>query len=392
MSVFRWVISIWAILSCLVWSATLIKANRNLSSVELLKNLQPQQPLELPPLSVIIPACNEGDTLELALTTLLAQDYPGLEIILVDDRSTDNTGKVVDQMAALDERILPVHITHLPDGWLGKVHALHVATQKARGDWLLFTDADVHFQPGVLRSSVAWCIEQQVDHLTVAPEIYNQSFWLDITVAAFGLFFFTSLKADQVNQPESNGFTGIGAFNLVRKSMFDQSEGFSWLRMEVADDLGLGLMLHLNGARSYLASGIDAVGLTWYTSFGAMMRGLEKNMFGVIAHYRYDKIVVSIISIWLLLFGWLVALFSFQIPWLVGFGITTYFCLVLYLLAVQRKLKRWQPEILLIPIGQLLFSVILLRATIRVKQLHGINWRDTFYSLESLRAGQRVKL
>jgi cellulose synthase/poly-beta-1,6-N-acetylglucosamine synthase-like glycosyltransferase len=123
--------------------------------VQKLVSLQVPAPTTWPRLSVVIPALNEVDTLEAALGTLLAETYPDLEIVLVDDRSTDGTGALVDRLAARDPRITPVHITALPEGWLGKVHALHVGTQHARGDWLLYTDADVHFGQGSLRHAVA---------------------------------------------------------------------------------------------------------------------------------------------------------------------------------------------------------------------------------------------
>ncbi len=392
MSAYSWILVIWAVFSCLIWSLKYLRASQQLLSLQLLKQLQPQPPSSWPKLSVVIPACNEGYALEQALTTLLQQDYPDLEVILINDRSTDNTSSVIDQMTAKDSRINPVHIAHLPDGWLGKVHALHVAMQKVSGDWILFTDADVHFQPDVLRKTIALCLEQQLDHLTIAPEVYSQSFWLDVTLAAFGMTFFTSLKADDIGKPGSDSFAGIGAFNLVRKSLFDQTEGFSWLRMEVADDLGLGLMLHRAGAKSCLLLGTDEVGLTWYSSLSAMVSGLEKNIFGLAAHYRYSKLFTSVALLWLINLGWIITFLPHQIPFLWGLGITTYLCLLLYVFVLSTKIKRWRFAFLLIPIGQLIISGILLRAAVYCFLQQGIVWRGTLYPLEQLRVQQRVKL
>lgn len=392
MNTVSWPLAIWAVLSCLVWSLIYLRASQNLLSLRLLRQLQPQPPSNWPKLSVVIPACNEGDTLEQALTTLLQQDYPNLEVVLVNDRSTDNTSSVVDHIAAKDSRINPVHIDHLPDGWLGKVHALHVATQKTSGDWILFTDADVHFQPNVLRKTIALCLEQQLDHLTVAPEVYSQSFWLDVTLAAFALTFFTSLKVAEIGKPGSDKFAGIGAFNLVRKSVFDQTEGFSWLRMEVADDLGLGLMLHRVGAKSCLLVGTDEIGLTWYSSLADMMRGLEKNIFGIAAHYRYSKLFTSVAFLWLTSLGWVIAFLPHQAPFVWGLGVATYLCLLLYLFVLGTKIKRWEFAFLFIPIGQLIISGILLRAAIYCSLRQGIIWRGTLYPLDQLRTQQRVKL
>ena len=392
MSAVSWLLAIWAVFSCLIWAISYLRAIHNIGSIQLLEQLQPQKPQSFPKLSVVIPACNEGETLESALATLIEQDYPDLEIILVNDRSTDNTGSVIEQITAIDKRILPVHITHLPDGWLGKVHALHVATQKVSGDWILFTDADIHFQPGVLRKTVAFCIERQIDHLTVAPEVVSQSFWLDVTLAAFGLMFFTNLKAAEVGKPGSDRFAGIGAFNLVRKSVFDRTEGFEWLRMEVTDDLGLGLMLHLKNAHGCLLLGTNEIELTWYPSLRAMVRGLEKNFFGLAAQYRYSKLLKSVAILWLISLGWFYGFLQYQVPFLWGLSLAAYFCSLLYAQVVYNKLKRWKFAFLFIPIGQLILSAILLRSAISVWQHQGIVWRGTEYSLEQLRAGQRVKL
>src|SRR6185369_2740694 len=106
--------------------------------------------------SVVVPACNEARTIERALTSLLAQDYPDLEIVLVDDRSSDETGAIIEHLAASDRRISAIHVRELPAGWLGKVHALQRGLERARGELVLFTDADIHFAPGALRRAVAW--------------------------------------------------------------------------------------------------------------------------------------------------------------------------------------------------------------------------------------------
>lgn len=386
----HWILLIWVVLACLSWSLSYLKASQAVRSVQLLKDLHPQAPPNYPKLSVIIPACNEGDTLEQALTTILKQDYPDLEIILVNDRSTDNTGHLIDQLAAQDDRIVPVQITHLPTGWLGKVHALHVGSQRATGEWLLFTDADVHFEPNVLRKTIALCLEQQLDHLTIAPDVYSQSFWLDVALAAFTLLFFTSLSG--VGKPESDRFAGVGAFNLVRKSVFAQTDGFAWLRMEVADDLGLGLLMRRVGAKSCLLLGTDEIGLVWYPSLPAMMRGLEKNLFGVGVQYRYSSLVVSVVLLWLINFGWIVAVLQPLGSGLWGLGIAAYSCLLLYNWVGLIKVDRWKPASLLIPIGQLILSVMLLRSAFCCWQQQGIVWRGTLYPLQQLRTGQRVKI
>jgi len=193
--------------------------------------LQFHPPQHWPSLSIVIPACNEAANIESAVETLLWQDYPNFELILVDDRSTDGTGEIIDRLAARDPRIRALHVRALPDGWLGKVHALERGVEVANGDWLLCTDADVHFADGTLRLAVSWAVKQQLDHLALAPLAVQRSFLLDIVVRTFGLLFLISTRAAGLNRSGSRGFAGVGAFNLVRRACFRRTPGFQWLRL-----------------------------------------------------------------------------------------------------------------------------------------------------------------
>ena len=243
------------------------------------RNLQAPMPGVWPRLSVVIPACNEAATLESAVATLLQEDYPDLEIVLVDDRSTDGTGELIDRLAHQDPRIHTVHIGILPQGWLGKVHALHRGVEQASGAWLLFTDADVHFAAGTLRHAIAVALHQRVDHLTLIPRAIQKSFWLDVAVNTFGLLFFITTRAGSVNRPHSKAFVGIGAFNLVSAWRFHQTVGFEWLRLEPGDDVGLGMIIKQAGGTTRLALAYEDLSVQWYASVAAMFKGLEKNLF-----------------------------------------------------------------------------------------------------------------
>src|SRR5215208_3489148 len=142
--------------------------------------LQFSEAKDWPLLSVIIPACNEAANLGSAVESLLGQNYPNLEVILINDRSNDGTAEIIGRLALGDGRIRSLHVETLPDGWLGKVHALDRGVQLAEGDWLLFTDADVHFAAGTLRRAVGWAIANRIDHLGLAPLAVQESFLLDI--------------------------------------------------------------------------------------------------------------------------------------------------------------------------------------------------------------------
>jgi glycosyltransferase involved in cell wall biosynthesis len=347
-----------------------------------------------PRLSVVIPACNEAANLESAVATLLRQDYPDLEIILVDDRSTDGTGKIIERLAHEDPRIRAVHVKTLPQGWLGKVHALQRGVEQVSGDWLLFTDADVHFAAGILRRAVALALHQRIDHLALIPRTIQKSFWLELAVNTFGLLFFITTRAASINRPGSKAFIGIGAFNLVNAQRFHRTVGFEWLRLEPGDDVGLGMMIKQSGGTTRLAFAYEDLSLQWYSSVTAMFKGLEKNLFGPGSHYRWWLMLFRVGSIWALVaapyFSLALGLAYGLTPlWIAGAAAISMQLIFTVCFAAERKTRVL--TLLLFPVGVLLITAMMLRAGYRCVKNGGIDWRGTHYPLEQLRAGQRVK-
>jgi len=354
----------------------------------------PPLPQPWPTLSVIIPACNEAEHLETALRSLLAQDYPALELIVVNDRSTDATGAILDALARQDARVRAVHIDALPAGWLGKVHAQHQGVQRASGDWLLFSDADVHFSPAALRQAITYVQHQHVDHLALLPGMLLQSFWLDVCVRAFAQLFLLFTRAAEVNQPHSRRYIGVGAFNLVRAAAWQRTPGFEWLRLEPGDDMGLGLMLQRAGAVSHFAIATEDLSVPWYPSVGAMFRGLEKNLFGPGAQYQWWRLLLQVAGLWLLLGAPLLALWYgvSHFAWLYLVAASCVFVLQLIFAWVCTYERRSESiRLLLFPLGLLVITLMMLRAGYKCLRNGGIEWRGTHYPLAQLRQGQRVK-
>jgi glycosyltransferase involved in cell wall biosynthesis len=358
------------------------------------RSLQAPMPGVWPRLSVVIPACNEAATLESAVATLLQQDYPDLEIVLVDDRSTDGTGELIDRLAHRDPRIRRVHVETLPQGWLGKVHALHRGVEQASGDWLLFTDADVHFAAGTLRRAIAVALHQRVDHLTLIPRAIQKSFWLDVAVNTFGLLFFITTRAGSVNRPHSKSFVGIGAFNLVNAERFQRTVGFEWLRLEPGDDVGLGMIIKQAGGATRLAFAYEDLSVQWYASVAAMFKGLEKNLFGPGSDYRWWLLLFRVGMIWALVvapyFSLALGLAHGLAPlWIAGAAAISMHLIFSIFFVPEPKTKRL--SLLLFPVGVLLITAMMLRAGYQCIKNGGIDWRGTHYPLDQLRTGQRVK-
>jgi glycosyltransferase involved in cell wall biosynthesis len=345
-----------------------------------------------PRLSVIIPACNEGDTLRAALESVRGQDYPDLEIVVVDDRSDDETPQIVDELAADDSRISGLHVETLPKGWLGKVNAMRVGVEHASGDLLLFTDADVHFATDALRRAVSALKAQELDHLTIMPSVVSDHLMLEAVYSTFGTLLLVTTRPHRMRDPSSDAVVGVGAFNLVRRSLYDETPGLEWIRMDVADDSALAQMLREHGARQNVLFGTTDVNLDWYPSVGALIRGLEKNLFGIGTRYRVLRAIMG---------GAALAFFA-SAPYLalvhpggtLGLAACTVALgmMVLANVIMSGKMKRGWLQILLLPVAWLVILVAFVRSTVVTLRNGGITWRGTHYPIDQLRRLQRFDL
>ncbi|HEX2241682.1 MAG TPA: glycosyltransferase family 2 protein [Gammaproteobacteria bacterium] len=379
---------------CGAWVAGLAYLMITIKRLPVLRNQDAPTPAVWPRLSVIVPACNEASTLEAALATLLRQDYPDLELVLVDDRSTDGTGAIIERLARRDPRVRTVRVETLPAGWLGKVHALQQGVERSSGDWLLFTDADIHFAPGALRRSIALVLHQHIDHLALIPQTIQKSFALELAVTTFGLLFLLTTRAASVNQPGSKAFLGIGAFNLVNAARFHRTPGFKWLRLEPGDDVGLGMMMKRAGGTARLALAYEDLSVQWYPSVPEMFKGLEKNLFGPSAQYRWWLLLLQVAMMWMLALAPYTALalgFFKGSTVLALAGISAIGAQSVFAFGFVAPRPKPRISVLLLPFGMLLMSAMMLWSGYRCLRNGGIEWRGTRYSIEELRAGQRVK-
>jgi GT2 family glycosyltransferase len=383
----------WCVLGSLAWLFGHVQALRALRRLPCLDELPPPPATQdgWPRLSVIIAARDEAETIEATVAGLLASDYPELELVLVDDRSRDGTGERMEALAAAHPGIRVLHLRELPDGWLGKVHALHRGQELATGDWLLFCDADTRVSGDALRRAVHLARSRELDHLAVWPRMIESDLLQGTVIAFFGLGFLGTVKAHRLaSANEGDAYAGVGAFNLVRAHTLRRSEGFPWLKLEIADDVGLGLTIRRAGGRIGLAVSRTAVQVAWYPSLRDMTRGLEKNLFPVMGRFR----------IWLM---------AARVAGMVGVGVAPWLALgggpllwpvpvaaVLLLGLVARGMKQrvGMPPIhvLLQPIGLILLTAMAVRSTWRCTTTAAVEWRDTRYPLTLLRAGQRVRL
>jgi glycosyltransferase involved in cell wall biosynthesis len=382
-----------AVLGCCVLGSGLLLYLKFMSVVRRLRDIEIVEADHWPRLSLVITACNEADTIGPALNSLLQQDYPNLEFIVVNDRSTDGTKEIVESAAQSDERIRVVNIDKLPADWLGKVHALDQGVRRASGDWILFTDADVCYSPGLLKKCMAVAIDENLDHVSLLPNLMSKSFVTNLMIASSlrGVIF--GARAWRYKDPNSEFAIGAGAFNLVRKSLFDKTEGFEWLKFEVADDLALAMMLKKAGGKSEVIGAADDLIVPWYTTLKSAFFGLEKNAFANVARYSLVRgLGFAVLSLVMILSPYL-AFAPLPWSWIQPFGFIAF---GIYFLG-NFIFCRWSKTPLITfclsqPFGDLLMVVLFVWASFRGFRRGGMIWRGTVYSSAQLREGVRVNL
>lgn len=375
---------------CLLWLVGAFFGLLTLVRVRQLASITVRPPSPWPRVSMIVPARDERASIEAATRAKLRSDYPGLEIVLVDDRSTDGTGEIVDRLAHEDGRVRAVHVTSLPQGWLGKVHALDCGVRVATGAWLLFIDADVHLAPDALSRAIAWGEEHRLDHVVVLPEIAHGGFLLDAAYSAFGRYFAISQRLWRAGKPGASVSVGVGAFNLVRREAFERTPGFEWLRRDVVDDFGLGLMLANARARAGVIAGRGLVRLAWYESFRELARGLEKNLFVILgcSPWRAVRAALTILAIEVAPVVAVIAPGESGV--LRALGISALSAGLVSSIAGARWAGRRVLPAALLPLGSMLLAAVMVRAGALGWWRGGIFWRGTFHASQDLRDGSRL--
>jgi len=350
-----------------------------------LKDYAPAEDSECPRVNLLFAARNEEEKLPQALETLRQIDYPSLEIVAVNDRSTDDTEKILNDAALRDPRLKVIDIAELPAGWLGKPHALQRAYEASSGEWLLFTDADVQFLPDAIRRAITLVRTKNLDHLTLMTDVEMHGFWEKTVLTFFGLGFHLATNPRGVADPLSRAYIGIGAFQLVKRRAYEASGTHRRLCMEVLDDMKLAKIVKQSGFRSAVGIAQDFVAVRWHAGIGNIVRGVTKNFFAG-AEFRLSIVAIQLTGILCanilpflalpFVHGWSLAFVIVSVVIALGFHAGT---------AVVMRASPWYA--LTQPLGAAIFGYMLLRSTIVTLRQGGIVWRETFYPLEELRRG-----
>jgi cellulose synthase/poly-beta-1,6-N-acetylglucosamine synthase-like glycosyltransferase len=336
---------------------------------------------------VVVAARNEAGGIEAAVRSMLALDYPALEVIVVDDRSEDDTGVILDRLADADPRLRVLHLAELPDGWLGKNHALHVGAAAARGELLLFTDADVVFEPGVLGRAASWMLAHNVDHLAGATDVRARTLWIRVFVATFALYFNAHYRPWRATSASKHWYAGFGGFNLVRREVYERAGTHEALRMDPLDDVHLGKIVKESGARQQCAVVGRLAGVEWYRDLPQAIRGLEKNTMAA-ANWSPAYLAAGAAA-QLVATAWPFVALGVTGGLLFWLNAAIVLLLVVTLATMLRETSLPGWTALLLPIGAALIVYTFLRAAVLTYRRGGIEWRGTFYRLGSAGLGSR---
>jgi glycosyltransferase involved in cell wall biosynthesis len=410
MTYFYWITGI---ILALAWFSRIVDASLGMPSVADVSRPEwdrnPVSPSGNPRVSIIVPARNEEQTIEQALRTLLALDYGNYEVMAVNDRSTDRTGDIMERVAR-ESRVsgsesqnphpVPakgtgtrmghpllrvIHLTELPSGWLGKTHAMWTAANQASGDWLLFTDADVLFKPDSLRRALAYAEAAPADHLVLFPRMIMKRAGEYMMIAFFQTMFMFGHRPWKVADPSTDDHMGVGAFNLVRRRVYDAIGTYQALRMEVLDDMKLGKVVKKAGFAQRNVFGGDLISIRWAHGAFGIVNNLTKNFFAVLSFQSWRTLLSAFGLAFVnlgpflgvcLAHGWA------RLPFLIALG-------SMLLIYVGMSWRSGVPAyyFLLHPVSTGLFIYTLLRSMVLTLWNDGIVWRGTKYPLEELRKG-----
>jgi hypothetical protein len=383
----RWLLWGLGIISSMAWFVQAVALFRHRNGAHWLADLPDSVTTDQwPTLTVIFAARDEGAVLEPAVRSILAQDYPELKVVAVDDRSSDDTGTILDRLAEEDPRLRVVHVHELPRGWLGKTHALHVAAHDETTEWLLFTDADVHLAPGALRRAIAWAEHTSADHVTVIPDFLCEGVGEKLFQMIFALAFASRVLGGRVDAPGGRTHLGIGAFNLVRREALCGIGGFERIALSVDDDNRLAQALKAAGFRGRALLGAGAVSVRWHTGLGGLIRGLEKNLFALVDFRTGTAVIAS-----LLWTGMCAPYVDVLIgPWWIRIVCAVGIVSVASILsAIRRQTDIAWYYALAMPASIVLYLYAFLRSMGITLWRQGVCWRGSHYALSELRAHVR---
>jgi chlorobactene glucosyltransferase len=374
------------------WPVRLLVLHFILRRQRTLTHQSPHYDRQSPPLvSAILPAKDEEAYLALCLQSICGQTYSNLEILVVDDRSTDRTAEIAREIASTDARVRVVKIDELPPGWTGKTHALDHASHLARGRWLLFVDADTIHAPDSLGIMMEYARDEEAALASILPELRCESFWERVMQPIAGITLMQSFPLHVVNNNESKLAFANGQYILIDRTAYDAAGGHQAVRDRFVEDIALAQRVKDKGfpIRVALARGI--VSCRMYASFAQLVKGWSRIFYDALGRNPWrltkkllDPIVFCQTGHLALAVG-LVLLprggGAFAVS-LLAMGIAHHVFMYLVFRRVYRASVERASYSLWYPIANLVVDLILIRA-IGMCLTGNVTWRGTSYAAKA---------
>jgi glycosyltransferase involved in cell wall biosynthesis len=348
----------------------------------------------LPSLTIVVPARNEEAEIESALRSLLQLNYPQYEVVAINDRSTDQTGQIMERLAAepaSQGRLRVVHVKDLPAGWLGKVHAMWTGAQQAglqshpqfKPDWILFTDADCVFATDSVRRAVHYALKTGADHLVLFPTAHMKSLGERMMISFPQVMSNFAMRPWKIRDPKARDHVGVGAFNLVRRTAYEAIGTYEKLRLEVVDDVKLGEAIKKSGLRQDVVFGPGMVTLQWAVGAAGVVANLEKNLFAFLQFRIALVLAVCVVTSFFCIGPFAGLLFA------VGWARAPFVVAVAMIAIAYSYTGRYMASspllFLTCPVAAIVFAYATLQSAFTALRDGAITWRGTKYSLKELK-------
>ena len=344
----------------------------------------------LPQVSVILPARNEENYIARCLDSILTQDYPKFEIIAINDSSTDRTGELIKEYATKDPRVVFINAPPKPEGWVGKNWACHEGYLRAKGEVLLFTDADTEHAPSAMSLAVGQLVSENLDALTAVPKLLCNDFWTKITLPGLATFLHTRFSPLRVNDPNTRTGYFFGSFFVITRSTYEAVGTHKGVRQELVEDGALGGKVKEGRFRMKMVRGENQIKAVWARDLPTLWQGLRRLMISVYFQNKSGAYMMAVAVLFILFvpFGLLPYLaaatlannISFHI--LLGLQLAA-IALIIATTAVQCRFGVFENPAyaLASPLSGALISFGFLSAIAVARKKGAVSWRDRQYTI-----------
>lgn len=343
-----------------------------------------------PPLvSVIVPAKDEEDCIEQCIGSVLASTYPRLEMVVVNDRSSDRTAEILERAASRDRRIRVVTVEELPPQWTGKTHALYRGAESAAGSVLLFSDADTEFDPEAISRSLAFMIRNDLDMLSLLPGFINSGFKEKAISPHLALGISTFYPLSRVNDPSDSAGLASGSFIMIERSVYDTIGGWGRFRDEITEDVALSKVLKAGGFAVNLIRGANLVRTRGFDGFADLCQFWVRTFYGGLEKSigRTARLIMNYVGplgAYLVLLLSAAAYAAGRSDWLLELvlilsAIVCALVMAAYTYFLYDEHGRWEYG-LTTPVGLIAGAWVSLRTLATVISGKGVQWRGSRYT------------